>query len=360
MARARIKRCTCVAVILFCIPIVSLAETITSPFNNKVLDTGTESAQFSFLLIGHPYGTPGLHQSVYPSPSLLANIDLLNDKNPAFIVLLGDIVRKSTRSQMDTLKRSLLLKLAAPVFNAPGNHDLADRELYIEQCGNTFWSFRYSSSQFIFLDSVENRGEISGKQLEFLMECIKQFKDSTHIKNLFIFVHHLLWAIGNPPYSDILPQTNGPGWHPPDALTVTKDILPQLQALKEKNVYFASGDIGVYWSFPLFYQKDPDSNITYMATGLGDTVNDSMIQVNVNDGTVSITPISLTGQTLQPIEEYGVGYWNNHLKQESSAVDRFLKKVLKILRHRYYVLGVSTSGMVFLVILLLVRKKANA
>ena len=71
-----------------------------------------------------------------------------------------------------------------------------------------------------------------------------------------------------------------------------------------------SGDIGEAHSFPLFYHNDPNHNISYIATGLGDSNRDAIIKVEIQkDAVIKFTPVSLTGEKVDAIENYGLGYW---------------------------------------------------
>ena len=291
-------------------------EGMKSHFNGLVLDTDKEVEEFSFLLAGHMYGSH--NESIYPSASLLANIQLLNNSGAHFLVSLGDIVQQANELQIEVLKTSFLLKLNLPVFHTPGNHDFRSR--YIEYFGNPFFSFRYGSSFFIFLNSEASRGKIEGEQLDFLIKDIEYCKKTREIQNIFIFSHRLLWAIENPPYSEIIRFVNGPGDHPKDAATISKVILPKLKSLVDKNVYFAGGDVGCKWSLPLFYEKDPKSNITYIAVGVGDTEKDVVLQAHLSkSGKATFTPISLTTQKLYPVEYYSLDYWKSYFKKKAAA-----------------------------------------
>lgn len=303
---------------------------IKSQFNDFALDLDEEVEDFFFLLAGHIYGSH--NESIYPSASLLANIQLLNNSEASFMVLLGDIIQRPNKLEIEMLKDSLLSRLNFPVFNAPGNHDLSNRQLYIEYFGKTFFSFQYSSSFFIFLDGEINNGKIKGDQLDFFIEVVEYCKKSQQIKNIFIFSHRLLWAIGNYPYSDIIPFVNGPDWHPDDATTISDIMLPKLKVLVNKDVYFVSGDIGCHWSLPLFYEKEPGSNITYIATGVGDTEKDLILKANVSkSGEVSFIPISLTRQNLSPVEYYGLDYWKGYFNKKVYK-ESLIKKVLRVIR----------------------------
>lgn len=325
-------------IILLLVYSVCFAENLESPFNGLILDANKENKKFSFLLIGHAYGAPQ-NRSIYPAVSLLSNINLFNKNKVDFMVLLGDIIQHSNEFEIEALKSSFLLKLDFPVFNAPGNHDLANRQLYTQYFGPTFYSFQYASSFFIFLDSEIDDGKIKNDQMEFLMGNIRYCRKSKQIKNIFIFAHRLLWAIKNPPYSDILPFLNSKESYPLSATTISDTILPKLKSLSDKNVYFVSGDIGCQWSLPIFYEKDQDSNITYLATGIGDTERDAVLKVDVKESSeVTFTPISLKRKKLHPIEYYNIQYWKHYFNKNKESL---IKKGLRVIRSKYFATGGS-------------------
>ncbi len=283
-------------------------DAIVSPINGKILAPQKIANNYSFLLAGHTYGSH--NKSIFPSASILANLDLLNDTEPDFMILLGDIIQRTTELEIAKLKESFLSKVDFPVFNSVGNHDIADRLVYEKHFGKTFFSFEIGTASFIFLDGEYDNGLIKNEQYDFLIENINKSKR----KNIFIFSHRLLWAIANPPFDRIIPYVNGPDSHPANATTIS-DILPKLKSKTEQNFYFASGDIGCWWSLPLFCANDPSGNITYVAVGIGDTEKDAIIKVDINKGKVSFTPISLTGESLEPLKNYDLGFWENYFEK---------------------------------------------
>ncbi|MFH1317461.1 MAG: hypothetical protein ABIH71_00400, partial [Candidatus Omnitrophota bacterium] len=66
---------------------------VKSQFNNSILNLGRKADSFSFLAVGHIYGS--CNDSVYPAASLLANLEVLNNSEAEFMVLLGDVVRRA-------------------------------------------------------------------------------------------------------------------------------------------------------------------------------------------------------------------------------------------------------------------------
>ncbi len=88
-----------------------------------------------------------------------------------------------------------------------------------------------------------------------------------------------------------------------------KKIIPSFRKLTgDKHVYFVSGDVGLSRSISYFYEKDESGRITYIATGLGDTLKDAILRGVIEEGNVSFHIIPLNNQNL---ELYGRQYWSN-------------------------------------------------
>ncbi|MDP6086762.1 MAG: metallophosphoesterase [Nitrospinota bacterium] len=292
------------------------APSIQSSLNSLPLGSGENVKEYSFFIAGHIYGSH--NDSPFPAASLLANIGLLNDARPAFMVLAGDIFQRPREDEIRKLRDSFLSKLAFPVFNAPGNHDLYDRQLYSRYFGKTYGAFQYADGLFLFLDSEEGNGRIEGPQLDFLLGQIARFEKSPQLKHLFVFTHRLLWTEGNPPYDEIIPYVNDPYSLPHDASILSKTVLPRLRALPEKYIYFVSGDIGLSSSFSVFYEKEKGSNITYIAAGIGDTENDALVLARISKGKkAEFQVVALAGKTFGPIGNYGVSFWKEYFRERS-------------------------------------------
>jgi len=368
---------TCVVVFLLGVsvfPIIARADgTITSKINGKELGLPETPQEYSFLAAGHVYGAPS--PSAYPAASFLANIEKFKNMDADFFVMMGDIIQhqgvdKLGESEIHIFKSTVGDKLDIPIFNAPGNHDLSNRELYTKYFGKTFFSFRYSSELYIFLDSELNVGQIEGEQREFILNHLNAVKHSNDIKNIFIIIHQTLWAINNEPINVIDPWVNG-GPHPKEWSSFEEYILPVLFTLSEnKQIYLMSGDIGVKdyvlgkipGAFPLFYQEDPKHNLTYIACGLGENEHDAIIKVDITrEGEVTFSPISLIGKDLGEIHQYGIDYWSTKFavhgednqveKQEVRAYRRLLSKIKRVLTNKYFLLGNAFSFILIITII---------
>jgi len=120
---------------------VSGADGIVSPINGKILEPQETQREYSFWVAGHVYGAPG-SPSVFPAASFLANIDELNQSGAKFLILTGDIIWRATPEYINNFETSVGSTVQIPIFNAVGNHDLTDRELYETHFGRTHYDFR--------------------------------------------------------------------------------------------------------------------------------------------------------------------------------------------------------------------------
>lgn len=292
-------------------------DSIESVIAELDLDLPTQPGTYSFLVIGHGYGSPS--GSGYPASSLLTNIENLRSVDAAFLLMLGDTIQHPDDSEIALFRSSFARKLAIPIFNAPGNHDVADRSFYAKHFGSTYFKFQYKSELFIILDTELNNGQIEGQQQEFLLQSLRAARGSPDIKNVFVLMHRLLYAIGNEPLSKVIPWVNGPASHPETATTFKENVLPELFQLSEtKSVYLMGGDIGckdyvpgkVLDAFPLLYHADPDRDITYLAHGMGENASDVALEVSVlHDGAVRFSVHALADWTPRPLDQYTLQHW---------------------------------------------------
>ena len=77
-------------------------------------------------------------------------------------------------------------------------------------------------------------------------------------------------------------------------------------------VYIYAGDVGAFDKGNLspLYKTSADHQVTFYATGLGSHQNDSILIVEEGiNHQLTITPFSLTGREMHPIEYYDFQYW---------------------------------------------------
>jgi hypothetical protein len=302
-----------ISLFLLALPGPSAAEEMRSPVNGLSLKEDPSGGDYSFLAIGHLYGSPAKERSFRPAATVLANLDRMNGEGAVFLVTLGDNVRKADERSFALYREVFASKFAIPVFDAPGNHDLADRALYERVFGPTYYHFRYRSELFVILDS-ELMQTSDERQLREVIETLTKARTDASIRNIFLFSHRLVWAVGEERFRAVYEHLNSAQGYP--KLEASKSRLqPVVDGLAAvKPVYWMSGDIGVPWSLPLFYDKADGPRVTYLATGIGDTKQDVFVKVEVRDAgrRVSFVPVSLSGGTVAPIESYGTEHWNDH------------------------------------------------
>jgi len=292
----------------------SVEAEVISPMNGRSLRAPDAGSSYTFLLVGHAYGAPQNKFSVYPAASLLANPDIINDSDALFLALLGDNYRSAEEVQVNNF-RKIVAAINIPVFNAPGNHDLANRDIYTRTFGQTYYDFRVGHDLFVVLDTELSPGEIAGEQLQYFTELMGAAAANGAIRNVFVLSHELLWCVDEPRLGIVFEHLNSRDQYRPDSFKASLEPLVFAVAA-EKPIFWLSGDIGCSWSLSLFYWEDPERDVTYLATGLGDTARDAIIEVEVGrSGDVTFTPLSLTGETLEAIDHYGPDYWTSHFEQ---------------------------------------------
>ena len=291
------------------------AEDIKSPFNSLTLSINKNVGDHSFFVAGKIFGSVyDCSTSVFPAPSVIASIDIVNSSSVDFFVSLGDIYGRPSLLNIQNFNKSFASKINMPFFNSPGNHEMENRALYEYYYGKeTYFDFIYGQEAFIFLDTDLDKG-IEGEQLKYFQRILHDYTKDPSIKNVFIFGHELLWSAYNVNFQFIFSFLITKRHYPLTSGNFKCEIEPYLINLsqKGKDIYWFSGDGGGAFPCVFFYAKDPHHNIRYIATGIQDNINDAIIKVNINkSGEVTMEPISLTGKKLLPIESYSLNYWEN-------------------------------------------------
>lgn len=283
-----------------------------SPFNGVALPVVRGRHAYRFVTGGHLYGTPDT-PSVYPSGSVLGNLPRINESGADLFVTLGDIYRVADDVHMSRYLDAVAKRLQMPMFNAVGNHDIRDgyeRARYEAAFGPTYHAFGYGGDRFIVLDSEAAGGNIEGAQLAFLREALTSAAAGSEVRNIFIFTHKLIWCVSKPGFELVFDHVNSKqGYAQPN--NFVSDVEPLVaQAAGRKAVYWFSGDIGCPWTLSLFMARDPNTDVRYVAAGLGDTPLDALVQVDVNvSGDVALSILPLGPGPFQALPEYDVAHW---------------------------------------------------
>ncbi len=278
-----------------------------------------EKGPFRFITLGHLYGQPGLKHD-RPAPSFVSSIPRLNALNPELCVLLGDCFYLWKDEEIkSTLK--ILGTLSCPVINAPGNHDLVVRKMYNKLFGTTYFAFSYRGSRFVILDTELDIWNISDEQLTFLYSELAQCEGDDAPQNLFVFGHKVIWAGtqetvvcavgGNDPAGLQVFATR-----PKDRPMFNRDIRPRLRlASKKVPIYWFAGDIGAFRrSIHLFRQEDtkePGTQLTYLAVGIGDRPRDAALVIDVDKkGQATIRGFEMQTGKFIDMTDHGAAHWD--------------------------------------------------
>lgn len=316
-----------ICLIACCSPkFISAANSI----NNKSL-VNTDSA-FSFVVGGHFYGSAKVNNFT-PAATLMANLDHLNSQNPAFFLSIGDLFL-NLETDLDNYHKTFFSKLEVPLFNAVGNHDISNRELYEEKFGKTFFSFSIRNNLFIVLDTEINDGAIKGEQYLFFKSlAAEKFKTA---KNIFIFTHRPIWTNDTEQLGAIFKGNN----KSPQS-DFTNSIKPLLKI--SKPVYWFSGSLGQSTCSFFYHQESPF--IYYIQSAIRDKYFDGILSVEIDKkDKVKFRTISLTGHNLNKLESFDINFW----KKKSSINEPFNFKLVLLqtkqtFSHRYFWYGISIT-----------------
>lgn len=247
---------------------------------------------YTFFVAGHVYGHHSIHLADPDTRGFYApfeekiktDIQLHSIK---FGVLTGDIVYRSTLEAWYAIEDDIEL-LGIPIHMVPGNHDVADGELFTSRYGLNeinYREFDMGDDLFIILDGNLDNWSIKGKQFEFLEATLNT---AYLYRNIFVFVHQVLWWESDNEYSDIsVNSLAGRG----ETVNFWSEIAPLFNNLPN-TVYMFAGDSGVRKeATPTHYQYD---NIHMLTSGMGGGVNDNYLRITVHpDGNVEVVTVGL-------------------------------------------------------------------
>ena len=164
--------------------------------------------------------------------------------------------------------------------------------------GKTYSKFIENNDLFIILDANIDEWNISGDQLIFLMNTLRN--DGKEVHNIFIFVHQVIWW-SETKFSRPLPNSLQ---NRAKKTNFWNKIEPLLQNTG-KPVYIFAGDVGAFsaatiktsYTIEYFYHKE--NNITYISSGMGGGEKDNFVIIDVlNDKSVHFRLIHLNGENI--------------------------------------------------------------
>ncbi len=291
-----------------------------SPINNAAITLPDSGWSYNFMTTGHLFGAHENRNSIYPAASFLANVDMINGQSPTVFIATGDIVRSAKDSLATQGWRTAGQLLKAPIYNAPGNHDLDDEQAYKKAFGSLQSSFFIRDDLFVLLNSEFLKEGKAEKLNSFIArEAEKATKRVQPVRHLFVFSHRMLAPLCNPDLSALDALANEPfsGKVSPEEAC---EIFKALKAIPHTGEFWNfSGDVGTHWSVPALYGFDELNECHVLATGVGDTDEDRVAKVTVSyDGkvTAEVLPLFPEGRT-QPAEDFTASFW-----QKSRGVEQ--------------------------------------
>jgi hypothetical protein len=299
-----------------------------SCFNQLGINPDGDWSEYNFVAFGHIRSAPGIH---VPNQVLRTHVQRLSDEYPAFVISLGDLYYNVTEEGLAGIKVWVRDNIPAPFFNAAGNHDtLMGGDLlpdgtktptshnpsrYIAEFGDPTYHFQLGSDLFLFIDTGRSP-ILRGEPWEQVKGVLAAAAADESIKNIFLFSHKVFWSYNNDnPAMAALFQYRHPIQPPPNYRFFLDELKPLLQPLAEsKNIFLFAGDIGGGASYlQTFFLQEPD--ITYVATGMGNTPRDSFLNVSVKSGVVSLENINFTTGERTAMENYGPKYWESFYRE---------------------------------------------
>ena len=213
-------------------------------------------------------------------------------------VYTGDIVKDATEKDWDEVDEEIAEVFRKPIYFAPGNHDMADRELYESRYGESFHFVDVKNNRFIFLDANIDYWNITEKQLEFFNDAIRSLEE---IENLFIFTHQVIWWRWDNKYRNVKLNSHEKYKAFPNYWS---DIHPQLDSL-DMQVYVFSGDVGAAgWASDYMYDKL--DNVHLIASGMGHNDGDNFVEVVVSAGQAELKIRQLSDRSYPQLDTFTV------------------------------------------------------
>lgn len=248
---------------------------------------------YAFFAAGHVYGTPGIaNNGVHPP--FQERFPLLNEWDRLeFGVFLGDNVKTPSDSAYDMLDADID-SIGVPVHLCLGNHDAGNPHPFLNRYVDRYKSWTHRGDLFIILDPNLDYWNISGDQMEFLK---KTLKDHSHVKNIFVFVHQVLWLEKDNVFKKVKPNSfHGKA----DSINFWTEVEPLFHKTMAQ-VYFFGGDVGAFPYFHSYHYYAYD-NIHLIGTGMGGGKKDNFVIVEVaGDKSINLRLIALNGGNIDAL-----------------------------------------------------------
>jgi len=164
-----------------------------NPWTNLKLNDDPD--QFQFAVVSDRTG--GHREKVFSKAVYQVNL-----LQPTFVMSVGDLIEGYTtkdnriNDEWDQFD-GFVKKLEMPFFYAPGNHDIANKEMLAkwgERYGKRYYHFTYKNALFLVVSSENPPDHISAvdpEQREYVRQTLAANKD---VRWTFVFVHKPIWT----------------------------------------------------------------------------------------------------------------------------------------------------------------------
>lgn len=268
------------------------------------LNSFCQTLEYSFFMAGHTYGKPSVANDGMHPPFLAVFPYLMSRPEIEFGALLGDIADFHPNAASWDKAEEQIDTLGIPVHFVPGNHDMYDTAEYYSRY-EPFYSLKHNEDLLIVLHPYFSGWNIAGEQWDFLEKTLQIQASSS--RNIFILFHQLLWYNESNKYKEFIPNSLD-GRAP--TINFWSKFIPLLLSYPNQFI-LAAGDIGAN-NGPKQFMYDHWNNIHFIATGMGNGIDDNIVIANVyTNGSIDFEIICLENTPLfclGDLEDYAVSY----------------------------------------------------
>jgi hypothetical protein len=250
-------------------PVISIDP--LSVFTQKYLSVNDLAASYQFAVVPNLFYAPLQDSTItYDTRVFGERLTPFSKTAQDFAVITGDAMHKPEKVHAGFIQ-GLARNTKYPILYAQGNEKI----MPVKYLPGNFQSFFTDTEFFILLD-VSADGSISDDEKLLLYDAFLKLEKLPAIKSLFIIAHDLNWQ-----------DTSSPK----NALHV---VTKKLAAFPAVNAYILTANHGENLiKADTWYETRQDGNITYAAGLTAGNSRDVYIQVNVENGNVTIKEMKL-------------------------------------------------------------------
>ena len=223
-----------------------------------------ENIDSKLYIVGHAYGKPGEGDFFPENLTDYLKADSEPHLKNNYIALTGDFVRIASIENLQKVKEYLGNNFK-DFFISPGNHEVDEFQNYLNIFKFDFYSKEFNNYLLISANFSTNNWLPSDEQKEKINELINESKKEV----IVLLSHQIFWLKEFP--DDLNPNSY-------DLLKyeLSPNSLYWIENLDNKKLVIISGDYGA-WGDKTYcnYRED----ITFIANGIGNHPNDSLIEI---------------------------------------------------------------------------------